>query len=198
MSLPRLTLILGGARSGKSRFAQELAVRGQGPVLYVATAAPGDPEMAARIAQHQKERPVAWRTVEISSDLGRCLPQQMGDATVVVIDCLTVLLGNLVSAALSRDGQTMDPAVEVRVRQEIEALVAAINGAAASFIIVSNEVGMGVVPAYASGRAFRDLLGWANQRLARCADEVYFMVAGLPLSLKSAGRPIPDFWGGPE
>lgn len=188
----QLTFILGGARSGKSRFAQELAARYGNPVLYVATAAPGDAEMAARIAQHQKERPAAWRTVVIEGDLGRRLSLEIGDAATVVIDCLTVLLGNRVSAAIASDGQEVDSIVEERCRQEAEDLVFAIDGSAAHFIVVSNEVGLGLVPAYASGRLFRDLLGWANQCLAQRADEVYLMIAGLPMSLKSRAHPGPS------
>lgn len=169
--------IIGGARSGKSRFAQELATGTGEKVLFVATAQAHDEEMRARIAEHRKNRPGNWRTLEITRGIGPALKISIGDAGVVVIDCLTLLISNLL-------GDTRYHEHEKRVLEEIEALIAAIDQLEASFIIVSNEVGLGLVPENRLGRQFRDLIGKAHQLIAGRATDVYFMVAGLPLKLK--------------
>jgi adenosylcobinamide kinase/adenosylcobinamide-phosphate guanylyltransferase len=173
-----IILILGGARSGKSRYAQELAERLGRKVLYVATAEALDDEMKARIEAHRRSRPSSWKTVEAASDVAAAIADDVVDADVVIIDCLTLLLSNVADE---------DAGVEVwekRAAEELDRLVALADGAAARFIVVSNEVGLGLVPAYPLGRGFRDVVGWANQMLARRAAEVYFMVAGIPLKLK--------------
>ncbi len=173
-----IILILGGARSGKSRYAQELAAKLGRRVLYVATAEALDDEMKARIEAHRRSRPSSWKTVEAASDIAAAIADDVVDADVVIIDCLTLLLSNLAGE---------DAGVEVwekRAADELDRLVALADGTAARFIVVSNEVGLGLVPAYTLGRGFRDVVGWANQMLARRAAEVYFMVAGIPLTLK--------------
>jgi adenosylcobinamide kinase/adenosylcobinamide-phosphate guanylyltransferase len=173
-----IILILGGARSGKSRYAQELAEKLGRKVLYVATAEALDDEMKARIEAHRRSRPSSWKTVEAASNVAAAIADDVVDADVVIIDCLTLLLSNVADE---------DAGVEVwekRAAEELDRLVALADGAAARFIVVSNEVGLGLVPAYPLGRGFRDVVGWANQMLARRAAEVYFMVAGIPLKLK--------------
>ncbi|MEE9203008.1 MAG: bifunctional adenosylcobinamide kinase/adenosylcobinamide-phosphate guanylyltransferase [Dehalococcoidia bacterium] len=174
-----LVLVLGGVRSGKSRFAQELAQERGERVLFVATAAPGDQEMERRIALHQRDRSIHWRTVEALTGAGEAILREAGDAQVVIVDCLTLLLSNLW-------GGEEEPveALEERALFEVEGLVRAARELSAHVIVVSNEVGLGLVPPYPVGRAYRDLLGLANQRLAQEADEVYFLMAGLPLRLK--------------
>jgi len=174
-----LTFILGGARSGKSRFAQELAAKLGKRVLFVATGEPLDEEMSARIEAHKRSRSPAWKTLEAPTDVAQAMRGKIGDAEVVIIDCLTLLVSNLIGTE-DVDAGTL----EKRVTAELEELVAFVRTTKAHFIIVSNEVGLGLVPPYPGGRVYRDALGTANQMLARNADEVYFMVAGIPIELK--------------
>jgi len=170
--------ILGGARSGKSRYAQELAAKLSKKVLFVATGEALDEEMQARIDEHRKARPRRWRTLEIATGIGKQIEKQIGDAEVVIIDCLTLLVSNLL-------GDKLDyPTAEKQALAEINQLVACMDRLDASFIIVSNEVGMGLVPETKLGRLYRDLLGRVNQFVAQHANEVYFMLAGMPMRVK--------------
>ncbi len=174
-----LTLVLGGARSGKSRYAQSIAAAAEGPVLFIATSRPvssdEDPEMAERIARHRSERPAHWRTVEAPLDVVAAIPPTGG---LVLIDCVTLWISNLLSEhrALERGPR------EERIVGEIESLAAAL--AAKEAIAVSNEVGEGVVPENPVAREFRDLQGRANQILARAAFRVVLLVAGIPMTVK--------------
>jgi adenosylcobinamide kinase/adenosylcobinamide-phosphate guanylyltransferase len=182
-------LITGGARSGKSRFAQELAQRLGQPVLFVATAEAGDKEMLQRIKEHRRARPTAWRTLEAHTRVGQHILQEIGGAKVVIIDCITLLVSNVLSQSFQQKddptGNNIDDSLaEKAVTHEINELIDCLSRVAASFIIVTNEVGMGLVPVNKVGRTYRDLLGKANQRLAEKADEVYLMVAGLPVKIK--------------
>jgi adenosylcobinamide kinase/adenosylcobinamide-phosphate guanylyltransferase len=174
-------LITGGARSGKSRFALELALKLGEPVLFVATAVAGDEEMRQRIEEHQRARPSAWRTLEVTTHLGSRISQQIGGARVVIVDCITLLVNNILSQYSPRTSVSV---IEQKVTIEINELVQCINRTDASFIIVTNEVGTGLVLANRVGRLYRDLLGKANQLLARQVGEVYLMVAGLPVQIK--------------
>ena len=179
-------LITGGARSGKSRLALELAEKSGARVLFVATATADDDEMRCRIEQHQRERPPAWRTLEAPVDVGRQTTAAIGDAEVVIIDCLTLLVNNILGQNTdSANGEVDETASEAAANREIEALGDCIRGSHAHFIIVSNEVGLGIVPDNALSRVYRDLLGKANQRVADIVDEVYLLVAGQPLKIKS-------------
>ena len=177
----RLTLILGGVRSGKSRFAMELAAQWEeetgGPVTFLATAQAGDEEMRERIEKHQRSRPFRWKTVEAPLLAAEALQREGTRAGVVLLDCLTVLLSNILLS-------TGDPVDTGLVDRELDKLIAAVQAVPAATIIVSNEVGLGVVPPSPLGRLFRDVAGLANQRLAGEAETVYFMVAGLPRKLK--------------
>ena len=178
-------LVIGGARSGKCRFAQELALKSGEPVLFVATAEAGDEEMRHRIEEHQRERPGAWSTLEATTRIGSQIMHKIGGARVVIVDCITLLVNNIFSRHSDQTGEQIDaPLIEEKVTSEISELVECINRIDASFIIVTNEVGMGVVPANKMGRLYRDLLGKANQLLAQQADEIYLMVAGLPMKLR--------------
>jgi adenosylcobinamide kinase/adenosylcobinamide-phosphate guanylyltransferase len=174
-------LITGGARSGKSRFALELAQKLGEPVLFVATALAGDDEMRQRIEKHQRARPSAWRTLEVTTHVGSQISQQIGGARVVIVDCITLLVNNILSQYSPRTSVSV---IEPKVTSEVNELVQCINRTGASFIIVTNEVGTGLVPANRVGRLYRDLLGKANQLLAQQVDEVYLMVAGLPVQVK--------------
>ena len=166
-----VTLVLGGVRSGKSRFAQNIAEQAAS-VVFVATAKPVDEEMRAKIRRHQQERPKHWRTVEEPIDLARVLITHSPHLDLLLIDCLTIFVAN-----------TLEDGAEA-ANQRIDAFVEALQNTEASVVLVSNEVGSGVVPEYPSGRQFRDLLGEVNQRVAGVADNVLLMVAGLPLVLK--------------
>jgi adenosyl cobinamide kinase/adenosyl cobinamide phosphate guanylyltransferase len=176
-----LTLLLGGARSGKSTLAVRIAAGWPGEVSFLATAQAGDRDMARRIARHRRERPPAWRSVEAPLDLGAALVGEGGRG--VVVDCLTVWTANLLG-----DRSPEEALAEAR---RIAALAA---GRDAPTVAVSNEVGMGVHPATSRGREFRDLLGRVNSIWAEVADEALLVVAGRALELKPipAGRGVAD------
>jgi adenosylcobinamide kinase / adenosylcobinamide-phosphate guanylyltransferase len=177
----RMILILGGARSGKSSYAQALAEKSGGRVYYAATAQAGDAEMQERIAAHQAERPANWTTVEVPNEVGAALTPVIADADVVLLDCITLLTSNVLLSL--PETATVDE-VQLEMDGEIEELLTAFEQGEAEWIVVSNEVGLGLVPAYAMGRTYRDVLGRTNQRLAYVADEVLFMVAGIPMKVK--------------
>ena len=172
----RLALVLGGARSGKSSYALELAGHFSPPRLYLATAEAGDEEMAARIAQHRRDRGGGWDTREAPLDLAAAIAKAQGRYQVILADCLTLWLSNW----LIRGG---DPADLKAVCRE---LVKTLKHATTPTILVSNEVGWGIVPENPLAREFRDWAGWLHQLLAADADLVVLLVAGLPLTLKSA------------
>jgi len=197
--LAKLILILGGARSGKSSFAQQMAERLGDKVLFVATAKPLDDEMALRIEEHKRRRVESWRTLEIDSNVGQQLIGQIGDAEVVLLDCVTLLVSNILtgegrgpfsSPSTGEDeGEAKNDAAiseaENQVMAEIKDLIACIDKHKGIFIVVSNEVGLGLVPDNKLGRIYRDLLGKANQLLAQHANEVYFMAAGIPVKIRA-------------
>jgi len=179
-------LIIGGARSGKSRFAQELASKLGESVLFVATAVAGDEEMRQRIDEHQQARSATWDTLEVTTHVGSQIRQKIGGAQVVIVDCITLLVNNIFSQYSDQTADQIDaPLIEEKLIAEIDELVECINQVDANFIIVTNEVGLGLVPANRVNRLYRDLLGKANQILAEHADEIYLMVAGLPVPIKT-------------
>jgi adenosylcobinamide kinase/adenosylcobinamide-phosphate guanylyltransferase len=178
----KLILVLGGARSGKSSYAQDLALKVGGPdVLYLATAQAFDGEMQARIAAHQAERPAGWCTLEAPSLIGAPIAEAAAGKRVVLMDCMTLLASN---ALLSAGEDAPASVAEAAVAAEAAALLAACRAGEATWIVVSNEVGMGLVPPYPLGRVYRDALGRANQTLAAAADRVYLLVAGIPMTVK--------------
>ncbi len=178
-----LILILGGARSGKSAYAQRLAQElGGERVMFVATAEAGDQDMAQRIAKHRQSRPAAWRTVEAPSRVGEAVRTTLSDTAVVLVDCLTLLVSNTIVPL----GMPPDLAeAHTAVQREVEALLQTQQTSTATFIVVSNEVGLGLVPDTPLGRIYRDLLGLANQTLAAHAQAVYLLVAGLAVDVKA-------------
>jgi adenosylcobinamide kinase/adenosylcobinamide-phosphate guanylyltransferase len=179
----RLILVLGGARSGKSAYAQRLAQEiGGERVLFVATAEAGDEEMAQRIARHRQERPVAWRTIETSRQVGAGVRTHLSDARVVVVDCLTLLVSNVI---VPMDVTADLVEAVAAVQAEVDAILQVVRESAVTCIVVSNEVGLGLVPDTPLGRVYRDLLGHANRVLAVHAQVVYFMVAGLAVDVKA-------------
>jgi adenosylcobinamide kinase/adenosylcobinamide-phosphate guanylyltransferase len=194
-----LTLILGGARSGKSDLAQRLAAASGRDVLFVATMQPGDDETRARVAAHRAARPPTWRTAEESVDLLAALERNARSGDFVVVDCVTLWISNLLLARLG-DGDAIPWSEADAAIDEARAAVDHIVEWAAAFggdvVFVSNEVGAGVVPAYALGRAFRDALGAGNRAIARRADRVYYLVAGLTLDVTALGALPVESLGG--
>lgn len=172
-----VVLILGGVRSGKSRYAQQLAQHAD-RVTFVATAERrDDQEMFKKIERHRAERPLHWKTIEEPLNLAHIVTSAGADCNLLLIDCLTLFASNLLEA----HGEDLALA-----QPQIDELCAALQSAPCTVILVSNEVGSGVVPAYVLGRRFRDLVGEINQRIAAVADTVLFMMAGLPLVLKGS------------
>ena len=181
----KVILLLGGARSGKSHFAREYGLRNGGKVLFVATATAGDAEMRMRIAKHKKNRPTNWRTLEATTEIGTQIEANAGDAELIIIDCITMLVNNIFSRYDETQFDTFDDSVlEKAVINEIEQLQQCLKKVDASFLIISNEVGLGLVPDNRMGRLYRDILGRANQMLAQTADELFLLVAGIPLRIK--------------
>ena len=207
----KLTLILGGARSGKSSFAEKRAKElGGDSVLYVATSETKDEEMVERVIKHRSERQPAWVTLEAPRNVAQALRprpaqrsrdgqaqdtahrQGRSEAKVIVLDCVTFLVANhLMDAAGPEDdpfdapsSDPFDAKIEADVVAEVEDLIAYIGEEDVEMLVVSNEVGLGVVPPYELGRAYRDILGRANQILAQHADEVLLFVAGIPIKVK--------------
>jgi adenosylcobinamide kinase/adenosylcobinamide-phosphate guanylyltransferase len=168
-----MVLVLGGARSGKSAYAEKLVAGSALDAVYVATASAGDAEMAERIAEHRKRRGAAWRTVEAPDDLEGVLVSEAGEGRAVLVDCLTLWLSNLMLAGA--DCEARGAALAERAR-----------GLSGLRVFVSNEVGLGLVPETPLGRRFRDAQGRLNQKIAAVADHVVFMAAGLPLVLKGS------------
>jgi adenosyl cobinamide kinase/adenosyl cobinamide phosphate guanylyltransferase len=181
----RLILITGGVRSGRSAFAEALAGQlGGAEVLFVATAEARDEEMAARIAAHRQTRCPAWRTIEAPRQVGAAI-RHAAPQRVVILDCLTLLVSNCV---LSLGEQPAAEQASAAVEAELAELIAAVEAVAGVVIVVTNEVGWGIVPENRLARLFRDLLGHANARLARLAERVYLLVAGVAVELKSLSR----------
>ncbi len=202
-----MVFVTGGARSGKSWFAEQLALESGRDVVYIATAQPGDSEMRARIAQHRQRRPAGWTTIEAAVDLPQAIGRALTGSGTVLVDCLTIYLSNLLLAA----GTEIDPAGRAgAVDKAIDQIIdISLKEKDAYLILISNEVGMGIVPEKVLGRFFRDVAGRANQRLAAVADEVYLCVSGIPVLIKegtasrrrawpdAAGRGQTTNWGTP-
>lgn len=186
---PQLIVLLGGARSGKSAYGEHLAeqLAGDAPVLYIATAIASDDEMRERIARHRGGRPRHWLTVEEPYNPAAALRSNL--QPVALLDCVTLLVANLLLASASPDDTRGEPridsATEARVDRAISDLLDAWRDCATTLILISNEVGLGLVPPYPLGRIYRDCLGRINARLAAEADTVLLMMAGLPIELKA-------------
>lgn len=177
----RLILVLGGTRSGKSRFSLDLVrgLAGAGPATVLVTALRGDPEMEERIALHQRHRPAAWPTIDVGTDLAAAV--RLADPNhPVLVEGLTLWL----SALVGDDLEDPDPILDGPVADAL----AAIGAHPGPVVVVSDEIGLGMVPMHPGSRAFRDLVGLVHQRFASAADEASLVVAGLPLTLKPADR----------
>jgi len=181
MSRGKLIFITGGARSGKSNFAEKMAISLGKPVAYIATGQPLDKEMAHRIKKHKGRRPTDWENYEEPIEVRELVSRLGVKKEVILIDCLTLLVSNLL---LRKENKVGDPNWEEEILLEIKRLAKVSYKVPAQVIIVSNEVGMGLVPDNPLGRVYRDILGRANSIIANKADEVFMMVSGIPLKIK--------------
>ncbi|MHB9148977.1 MAG: bifunctional adenosylcobinamide kinase/adenosylcobinamide-phosphate guanylyltransferase [Thermoleophilia bacterium] len=181
-----MILVTGGTRSGKSTLAERLAADFGGRVLYVATAEPGDDEMRLRIKRHQADRPPEWGTLDAPRDAVERLREVEGHWDTILFDCLTLYTTNLL---LEKEAEFSDP--EVALAQDMQGLADYLGDRWPRSVVVTNEVGTGIVPADPLSRLFRDLQGRVNQVFARRADEVYLCVSGIPLKIKGPGSPWP-------
>jgi adenosylcobinamide kinase/adenosylcobinamide-phosphate guanylyltransferase len=172
--MAKIIFILGGARSGKSTYALELAKKNKKKVAFVATCQGLDKEMSLRIRLHKKARPCHWQTFEEPRKVGALLNTIGSNFEVILIDCLTLLVSNLILKGYKKEA----------VEEEVNTILSAIKKTKARVIIVSNEVGLGIVPRNRLGRDFRDIAGLANQIVAKKADEVFFMISGIATKIK--------------
>ena len=186
----QLIFVLGGARSGKSAFAERLALHHGGRVLYVATAEALDADMERRIANHRRQRPPEWDTLEEPVSLSDVLPSALEGYDTCLLDCLTLWVSNMLLSMEDAPAPSLpqkDGELEAEILAAAHRLVEVYEQSPASWIVVSNEVGLSVVPPTRLGAVYRDALGRVNQAVAARADKVYFMVAGLALEMKSLG-----------
>lgn len=184
MSSGKLVLFLGGARSGKSECAENFASKLSDQVIYIATAAELDLEMVRRIKRHRERRPATWQTVEETTNLIEVIEEYGAKSEVILLDCLTLWISNLlIDESRSSKGISW-PEKESYILAKVEQLAQLAKQVAAHVIVVANEVSLGVIPDNRLGRSFRDVAGYANQLIARQADEVYLTIAGLPIELK--------------
>jgi adenosylcobinamide kinase/adenosylcobinamide-phosphate guanylyltransferase len=183
--MSRIIFVTGGARSGKSAFAQELAAS-FADVGYVATASITDEEMRERVRIHQQSRPESWATFEAQKNLPAVFEKNTHEA--FLLDCLTVYIANAVVDVVNEEDEIINvrvqDAIEEQIMRDIERMLNTVREKDITLIVVSNEVGMGLVPAYPMGRMFRDVVGRANKKVASSADEAYFVVSGIPIKLK--------------
>ncbi len=179
--MAKIVLVTGGARSGKSSFAEKLAMMAGDRVAYVATAEIWDREMAERVELHQNRRPTQWQTYEAPRQAEKAIEAATSHAELILFDCLTVYLSNCLLALPEEDGPHRR---QIAVLEAVEQLILAARRFSGTVIFVTNEVGDGIVPDNALAREFRDLAGLANQKAAQAADEVYWVVCGLPVEIK--------------
>lgn len=183
----KLILVTGGARSGKSAFAEETIKKMGENILYIATAIAFDDEMKSRIRKHREQRPQNWETVEAYKDMDIKLQGRLHGKDAALLDCITVMVSNLMLER-AMDWENIAAGeideVERNVKTELDKLIRIIKASDVPFVVVTNELGMGVVPPSVLGRAIRDIAGRANQMLAAMAEEVYFCVSGIPVRIK--------------
>lgn len=179
------TLIFGGARSGKSAYAEQLALASGKPVTYLATAQAGDFEMQARIAHHRQRRPASWRTVECTTDLAQAIAEVSTPENLILVDCLTLWLSNLLFSENTDYPEVGRIAPPEQFAIQRAAFLQALENVRGDLIMVSNEVGMGIIPQGAISRWFVDEAGRLNQAVAARCEQVSWVAAGLPLHLKS-------------
>ena len=186
--MSKVTLVTGGARSGKSTFAEELVAEKGDKILYIATAKAIDEEMTDRIRRHRERRPDSWDTLEQYSGLGAVLPDRSRDYDAMLLDCVTIMSTNIIFDIPSMQQADIPLEDMFRAEQvlidEVEQMIAAFPKLQCDLVLVTNEVGLGLVPEYPISRFYRDALGRVNQALGRAADEVYFVTCGIPQKIK--------------
>ncbi|WP_313164722.1 bifunctional adenosylcobinamide kinase/adenosylcobinamide-phosphate guanylyltransferase [Sedimentibacter sp.] len=189
-----LTFIIGGARSGKSTYAELKAKEYGEKVAYIATAVITDESMAERVKKHREQRPVSWSTVEMYSDFERLVEyKEFMDNEVVLIDCMTTLIGNyMFDSKINFDTCSPEEVnnLEIKITEEIFSLINVCKANDKKLIMVSNETGLGVVPPYYMGNYFRDISGRINQKITVASDFMYFVLSGIPVKLKHKGEMI--------
>ena len=189
--MSQFTLITGGARSGKSSFAELLAAHAKRPVIYIATAQIRDEEMALRVKKHQQQRPSTWRLIEEPRNIRDTLIQLKDEDVIILLDCVTLWLTNLLLAGnLKNDDDLSNNKLEPQILDIVKDVAQLARDIKPQVIFVSNEVGQGIVPEYPLARAYRDLAGRSNQILAHSADQVYMVVAGIPMEIKHSGEKL--------
>lgn len=206
-AISQFTLITGGARSGKSRFAELLAAQAKRPVIYIATAQIWDEEMALRVKKHQLQRPATWRLIEEPRNIGDTLLQLKDEDVIILLDCVTLWLTNLLLGGqrqttpfcpdgdkfplnLLNDNDLFNNELEPQILDIVKNIARLAREIKPQVIFVTNEVGQGIVPEYPLARAYRDLAGRSNQILASNADQVYMVVAGFPMEIKHSGEKL--------
>ncbi len=184
----KITYVTGGARSGKSTFAEKYVVESDLPKVYVATAIPFDNEMKLRVEKHREQRGSQWLTIEGYRGLGEKLKEEIGNEKIILMDCLTNMVSNLMIMDREYDWDSISKedlhTLEDEIRGEVEEVLEYVEQTDIELVVVSNELGMGLVPPYALGRHFRDIAGRMNQMMAERAHEAYLIVSGLPVKLK--------------
>lgn len=180
-----IIMVTGGARSGKSTYAEKLCRNKNENVVYIACAKVTDDEMAERIKKHQQSRPSAWQTLEQYKNFAGLTDKTEGD--VYLLECVTTMVTNLMfdeNVDFEKCTEHEINQIEQKILEEVKSLIAEFAETHKTLVIVTNEVGMGLVPAYRLGRIFRDIAGRINRYIAECADEVYCIISGLPMKLK--------------
>lgn len=192
----KVVLVTGGARSGKSSYAESLCKKSENEVVYIATAEILDQEMSDRVRKHREQRPKNWRTVECWNFVSPSLPQIMEHSKTILLDCLTMLVSNLMflDPVLDYEHAGMERINEREglILQEIDRMLEIAKTSTSTLIVVTNELGMGIVPENRLSRIYRDIVGRMNQRVGKSADDVYFLVSGIPVSIKKDGVMIND------
>lgn len=185
---PLITLVTGGARSGKSRFGESLLTGDDRQILYIATAKVYDSEMDERVKKHRQQRPASWHTLEEYRQFSQVLPAWKSKVEGVLLDCVTLMVTQLMLENGDQPWESLTPlevdGIETRIQEEIDELMVTLRDMAIPAVIITNEVGLGIVPGDKMSRDFRDIAGRVNQRLASMADQVYLVVSGIPVKVK--------------
>lgn len=185
--MSNIILVTGGARSGKSNFAESLCRKQNNKTAYIATSIPFDEEMKSRVKKHQESRPQEWKTYEIYKDIYTIVEELDKNHQTVIMDCVTLMVNNLMfTYGIEVDQATSQELDELEeyIKDQIKKLMEALKKTGLYFVIVSNEVGMGIVPENKLSRIYADFVGRANQLIAKYSDEVYFVVSGIPMKVK--------------
>lgn len=185
--MSRIILVTGGARSGKSNFAESLCINRNNDTAYIATSIPFDDEMKDRVLKHKESRPKHWKTYEIYKDIYSIIKDIDFNHDTVILDCVTLLVNNLMfTYKIDIDDCTCEEIneLELYIKDQVDKLLKAIRDTNLYFVIVTNELSMGIVPANKLSRVYSDIVGRINQQISKESDEVYFVVSGIPMKIK--------------